>query len=39
MAATGDLTRKAPLPAPGKWQVEEARLLANNFVVMTEAIA
>jgi len=39
MAATGDLTRKAPLPAPGKWQDEDARLLANNFAVMTEAIA
>lgn len=39
MAATGDLTRKAPLPAPAKWQDEDARLLANNFAVMTEAIA
>jgi signal transduction histidine kinase len=39
MAATGDLTRNAPLPAPGKWQDEDARLLANNFAVMTEAIA
>ena len=39
MAATGDLTREAPLPAPGKWQDEDARLLASNFAVMTEAIA
>jgi len=39
MAATGDLTRNTPLLAPGKWQDEDARLLANNFAVMTEAIA
>jgi signal transduction histidine kinase len=39
MAATGDLTRKAPLPAPGRWQDEDARLLAHTFAVMTDAIA
>jgi len=39
MAKTGDLTRKAPLPAPGRWQDEDARLLATNFAVMTDAIA
>src|SRR5439155_21708589 len=39
MAATGDLTRKAPPPAPGGWQDEDARLLASNFAVMTDAIA
>jgi signal transduction histidine kinase len=39
MAATGDLTRKAPLPTPGGWQDEDARLLASNFAVMTDAIA
>jgi signal transduction histidine kinase len=39
MAATGDLTRKAPLPAPGRWQDEDARLLAHTFLLMTQAIA
>ncbi|PYQ51377.1 MAG: hypothetical protein DMF78_13470 [Acidobacteria bacterium] len=39
MADTGDLTRKAPLPTPGGWQDEDARLLASNFAVMTDAIA
>jgi two-component system nitrogen regulation sensor histidine kinase NtrY len=39
MAATGDLTRKAPPAVPGRWQDEDARLLASNFAVMTDAIA
>jgi signal transduction histidine kinase len=39
MAATGDLTRKIPLPANRRWEDEDARLLASTFNAMTESIA
>jgi len=39
MAATGDLTRGAKVPPPGRWQDEDARLLASSFSGMTEALA
>jgi signal transduction histidine kinase len=41
MAATGDLTRKIPVPLEGgsRWGDEDARLLANTFNVMTDSIA
>ena len=39
MAATGDLTRKIPLPANPRWEDEDARLLASTFNAMTESIA
>ena len=38
MTATGDLTRRIPLPADAKWQDEDARLLATTFNAMTDAI-
>lgn len=38
MAATGDLTRKIPLPANPRWEDEDARLLASTFNTMTESI-
>ena len=38
MAATGDLTRKIPLPADPRWEDEDARLLASTFNSMTESI-
>jgi signal transduction histidine kinase len=38
MAATGDLTRKIPLPADPRWEDEDARLLASTFNTMTESI-
>jgi len=39
MAATGDLTHGARVPPPGRWQDEDARLLASSFSGMTEALA
>ena len=39
MAATGDLTRKIPLPTNARWEDEDARLLATTFNSMTESIA
>jgi signal transduction histidine kinase len=39
MAATGDLTRRIPLPAEPHWQDEDARLLASTFNTMTDSIA
>ena len=38
MAATGDLTRKIPLRRGGRWEDEDARLLATTFNTMTESI-
>ncbi len=38
MAATGDLTRRIPLPANPRWEDEDARLLASTFNSMTESI-
>jgi len=38
MTATGDLTRRIPLPADAKWQDEDARLLATTFNAMTDSI-
>jgi signal transduction histidine kinase len=38
MATTGDLTRKIPLRARGRWEDEDARLLATTFNTMTESI-
>jgi signal transduction histidine kinase len=37
MAATGDLTKKIPLP-DSRWEDEDARLLASTFNTMTESI-
>ena len=37
MAATGDLTRRIPPPA-GRWNDEDARLLAHTFNSMTDSI-
>jgi signal transduction histidine kinase len=39
MAATGDLTHGARVPPPGRWQDEDARLLASSFTGMTQALA
>ena len=39
MAASGDLTRRIPVPADGRWQDEDARLLATTFNSMTDSIA
>jgi signal transduction histidine kinase len=39
MAATGDLTRRIPLPAEPHWEDEDARLLASTFNTMTDSIA
>jgi signal transduction histidine kinase len=39
MAATGDLTKKIVLSPRGRWEDEDARLLANTFNTMTESIA
>ena len=39
MAATGDLTRRMPDPSEGRWQDEDARLLAATFNAMTDSIA
>ena len=38
MTATGDLTRRIPLPADAKWQDEDARLLVTTFNAMTDSI-
>lgn len=38
MAATGDLTRRMPGPE-GRWEDEDARLLASTFNTMTDSIA
>ena len=39
MAATGDLTRRIPVPAEPHWEDEDARLLASTFNTMTDSIA
>ncbi|HEY8536956.1 MAG TPA: ATP-binding protein [Vicinamibacterales bacterium] len=39
VAATGDLTRKIPVPPPSPWQDEDARLLATTFNTLTDSIA
>ena len=39
MAATGDLTRRIPLPAAARWEDEDARLLATTFNTMTDSIS
>ena len=39
MATTGDLTRKIALSPKGRWEDEDARLLANTFNTMTDSIA
>lgn len=39
MAATGDLTRKIPVRPGGRWEDEDARLLATTFNTMTDSIA
>ncbi len=39
MAATGDLTKKITLSPGGRWEDEDARLLATTFNTMTESIA
>lgn len=38
VAATGDLSRRAPVPAGG-WSDEDARLLATTFNALTDALA
>ena len=39
MAATGDLTKKIVLSPSGRWEDEDARLLASTFNTMTDSIA
>ena len=39
MATTGDLTRKISLSPKGRWEDEDARLLAGTFNTMTDSIA
>jgi signal transduction histidine kinase len=39
MAATGDLTRKIAMSPRGRWEDEDARLLAGTFNTMTDSIA
>jgi signal transduction histidine kinase len=39
MAATGDLTRRIPVPSEPHWEDEDARLLASTFNTMTDSIA
>ena len=39
MTATGDLTRRIPVPAGRHWEDEDARLLASTFNTMTDSIA
>jgi signal transduction histidine kinase len=39
VAATGDLTRKIHLRHEGKWDDEDARLLASTFNTLTDSIA
>src|SRR5207237_10287878 len=38
MAASGDLTRRIPVPADPRWQDEDARLLATTFNALTGSI-
>jgi signal transduction histidine kinase len=38
MEASGDLTRRIPVSPDGRWQDEDARLLATTFNSMTDAI-
>ena len=38
MAASGDLTRRIPLPPDARWHDEDARLLATTFNGMTDSI-
>jgi signal transduction histidine kinase len=38
LAATGDLTRRIPVPSDAGWQDEDARLLATTFNSMTDSI-
>jgi signal transduction histidine kinase len=38
MAASGDLTRRIPVPPDARWQDEDARLLATTFNAMTGSI-
>jgi signal transduction histidine kinase len=39
MAATGDLTKRIPVSSTGRWEDEDARLLASSFNSMTSSIA
>ena len=39
MAGSGDLTRKIALSPSGRWEDEDARLLASTFNTMTDSIA
>ena len=39
MAASGDLSRRIPVAPEGRWQDEDARLLATTFNAMTDSIA
>jgi signal transduction histidine kinase len=39
VAATGDLTRKIALKPTGRWDDEDARLLASTFDTLTESVA
>jgi signal transduction histidine kinase len=39
MAASGDLSRRIPVAAEGRWQDEDARVLATTFNAMTDSIA
>lgn len=38
MTATGDLTRRIPLPPNARWQDEDARVLVTTFNTMTDSI-
>jgi len=38
MTATGDLTRRIPLPPDARWQDEDARVLVTTFNAMTDSI-
>jgi signal transduction histidine kinase len=38
MTATGDLTRRIPIPPDAKWQDEDAQLLVTTFNAMTDSI-
>jgi signal transduction histidine kinase len=38
MASSGDLTRRIPVSPDGRWQDEDARLLATTFNSMTDSI-
>ncbi len=38
LAATGDLSRRIPVPSDARWQDEDARLLATTFNSMTDSI-